>query len=72
MEGGSTIIEYITYGILALIILAMVALLVRTFTLAIGFLSLPIGEALQRWGPARRWIERRTVPQPERVNQESR
>lgn len=61
MEGGSTVIEYITYGILALIILAMIALLMRTFTLAIGFLSLPIGEALQRWAPTRRWIERRAA-----------
>ena len=59
MEGGSTLIEILTYGILALIILAMIALLIRTLTLALGFLSLPLAEALQRWRPTREWLERR-------------
>jgi uncharacterized protein (DUF58 family) len=61
MEGGSTVIEVITYGVLALIILGMVALLVRTFTLALGFLWLPLSDALQRWTLTRRWVERRAA-----------
>ena len=58
MEGGSRIFEYITYGIAAFVIIAMIALLIRTFTLAIGFLTLPFADALDRWPWARRWLER--------------
>ena len=53
MEGGNPFIEYVTYGIAALIILAMIALLIRTLTLVIGFLSLPLSDALHRWRPTR-------------------
>ena len=66
MEGGSDIFRYITYGIAAFVILAMIALLVRTFTLAIGFLSLNFADALQRWRPAREWFERRQAREQER------
>ena len=59
MEGGSRIFEFITYGMVAFVVLAMIALLIRTFTLVIGFLSLNFAESLQRWLPARRWLERR-------------
>ena len=61
MEGGSTFIEFITYGILAFIILGMIALLIRTLTLALGFLSLPLADVLQRWRPTRQWLERRVA-----------
>ena len=61
MEGGNTFIEFITYGILAFIILGMIALLIRTLTLALGFLSLPLSDALQRWRPTRQWLERRAA-----------
>lgn len=49
MEGSNAFIEYLTYGIVALVLLAMIALLIRTLTLVIGFLSLPLADALQRW-----------------------
>jgi len=53
MEGGNAFIEYVTYGIAALIILAMIALLIRTLTLVIGFLSLTMADAWHRWRPTR-------------------
>jgi hypothetical protein len=61
MEGGSVILKFITYGILAFIILGMIALLIRTLTLALGFLSLPLADALQRWRPTRQWLARRAA-----------
>ena len=53
MEGGNAFIEYVTYGIVALVVLAMIALLIRTLTLVIGFLSLTLADAFNRWRPAR-------------------
>ena len=53
MEGSNAFIEYLTYGIVALVLLAMIALLIRTLTLVIGFLSLPLSDALHRWRPTR-------------------
>ena len=53
MEGGNPFIEYVTYGIAALIILGMIALLIRTLTLVIGFLSLTMADTWHRWRPTR-------------------
>jgi len=71
MESGSTLIEILTYGILAFVILAMIALLIRTLTLALGFLSLPLAEALQRWRPTREWLERREARRNARLSNRS-
>jgi hypothetical protein len=71
MESGSTLIEVLTYVILAFVILAMIALLIRTFTLALGFLSLPLAEVLQRWRPTREWLERREARRNARLSNRS-
>jgi len=53
MEGSNAFIEYLTYGIVALVLLAMIALLIRTLTLVIGFLSLTMADTWHRWRPTR-------------------
>jgi hypothetical protein len=58
MEGGSRFIELFTYGIIAFVLLAMIAFLARTLMLTLGFLSLPLSDVLQRWRLTRRWLER--------------
>ena len=72
MEGGSTILKFITYGILAFILLGMIALLIRTFTLALGFLSLPLADVLQRWRPTRQWLERRARRRSPKADEQAR
>ena len=59
MEGGNRFLEYITYGIIAFVLAVMIYFLGRTLKFVLGFLSLPFSDLLQRWGPTRRWIERR-------------
>ena len=51
MEDGNRFIEILTYGVIAFVVLAMIALLIRTLTLVIGFLSLTLADALHRWRP---------------------
>ena len=53
MESGSKFIEIVTYGIVALVVLAMIVLLIRTLTLVIGFLSLTMADTWHRWRPTR-------------------
>jgi|RhiMethySRZTD1v2_1073278.scaffolds.fasta_scaffold05356_4 hypothetical protein len=60
MEGGSRFVEWLTYGIIAIVLFAMVYFLARTLKLTMGFLSLPLSDVLQRWRFTRRWFERRT------------
>ena len=59
MEGGSRIVEYITYVIIAIVIFAMVYFLGRTLKMVLGFLTLNFADAMHRWGPTRRWFARR-------------
>lgn len=72
MEGGSAILKFITYGILAFILLGMIALLIRTLTLALGFLTLPLADALQRWRPTRQWLERRAARRGPKADERAR
>lgn len=59
MEGGGSVINLISLAILAVVLFALAWFAVRTVMFALGFLSLPLAEALARWPAARRWMERR-------------
>ena len=61
MEGGSRFFEYVTYAIIAFVLAAMIYFLARTLKMTLGFLSLPMSDVLHRWGPTRRWLERRSA-----------
>jgi glutathione S-transferase len=58
MEGGSSVVTLITYGILGIVMLAILVLTVRALRLAVGLVSLTLADMLGRWPPVRRWLER--------------
>lgn len=61
MEGGSPILEWITYGIVGVILLALGVLFLRTAWFFTSLLLIPLAQALSRTrfaGPVRRWGER--------------
>lgn len=62
MEHARDLFDYIAIAIIAFVLLAMLALLFRTLTLVLGFLSLPVAESLERWT---RWRRRRASPDSE-------
>ena len=62
MEGGNPILEYLTYGVLGLVALALGILVVRSAWFFLSLLAIPLTETVGRWGPFRgavqRWGER--------------
>ena len=69
MEGGNPIVEYLTYGILALVALALGILAVRSAWFFLSLLAIPLTETVGRWRPFRgavqRWGERGAADDPE-------
>jgi hypothetical protein len=66
MEGGSSILTIITYGILGIVILAILVLTVRALRLAVGLVSLTLADLLGRWPVARRCLVRWGAPKDDR------
>jgi hypothetical protein len=62
MEEARSVLDYLAIGMLGFVLLAMIALLFRTLTLVLGFLSLPIADSLERLAL---WRRRRGKPLPE-------
>ncbi len=62
MEGGSPVLEWITYGIVAFVLLTLGVLFVRTAWFFLSLLAIPVTDALGRTrlfgGVVRRWGER--------------
>lgn len=54
MEGGSPVAEWITYAILAFVLLAMLALALRTLTVVLSILAIPLASTLSRIPAVRR------------------
>ena len=69
MEGGNPILEYLTYGILGLVALALGILAVRSAWFFLSLLAIPLTETIGRWRPFRgaveRWGERGAKDDPE-------
>ncbi len=62
MEGGSPLLEYLTYGVLGLVALALGILALRSAWFFLSLLAIPLTETVGRWRPFRgavqRWGER--------------
>lgn len=62
MEGGSPFVQYLTYGMIAVVLCALGFLAFRTAWFFLSLLVIPLGEAASRWAPAARlatrWGER--------------
>jgi hypothetical protein len=58
MEGGSSFVEYLTYGMVGVVLLALGFLAVRTAWFFLSLLAIPFSEAASRWAPARRALSR--------------
>jgi hypothetical protein len=62
MEGGNPFVEYLTYGMIGVVLLALGFLALRTAWFFLSLLAIPLSEAASRWAPTRRafarWGER--------------
>jgi hypothetical protein len=62
MEGGSPLLEYVTYAIVGIVLCALGVLALRTAWFFLSLLAIPLTEAASRWRPTarivRRWGER--------------
>jgi hypothetical protein len=62
MEGGSKLMEYLTYGVVGFVLLALAVLAVRSAWFFASLLVIPLAESVGRWRPFRdavaRWGER--------------
>ena len=58
MEGGSPVLEWITYAIIGLVLLAMLALALRTVSVVLSILAIPLTSTLSRIPAVRRGLHR--------------
>jgi hypothetical protein len=58
MEGGSPFFEYLTYGVVAIVLGAMLFLLLRTVWFFLSLLAIPLTQVASRWPPAERMLVR--------------
>ena len=69
MEGGSRLLEWVTYGVMGLVLLALGVLFVRSAWFFLSLLVIPLAETVGRWRPFRgmvdRWGERGGRRDPE-------
>jgi hypothetical protein len=58
MEGGSPLLEYLTYGVLGFVALALGILALRSAWFFLSLLAIPLTETVGRWRPFRGAVER--------------
>jgi hypothetical protein len=58
MEGGSPLLEYLTYGVLGLVAFALCVLTLRSAWFFLSLLAIPLAETVGRWRPFRGAVER--------------
>jgi hypothetical protein len=58
MEGGNPILEYVTYGVMGLVLLALGVLAVRSAWFFLSLLAIPLAETAGKWRPFRRAVAR--------------
>ena len=68
MEGGSRVLEYLTYGVIGFVALALGILAVRSAWFFLSLLAIPLAETVGKWRPFRgaveRWGERGALRDP--------
>ena len=71
MEGGNSLIDWISYGILGFVLFALGVLVVRSAWFFLSLLAIPLTDTLARrtrlGGAIRRWGERGADPPPRAV-----
>lgn len=58
MEGGSPFLEYLTYGVIGFVLLALGILAVRSAWFFLSLLIIPLAETVGRWAPFRGMVDR--------------
>lgn len=71
MEGGTTVVDWISYGIIGFVLFALAVLVLRSAWFFLSLLAIPVTDVLARrtrvGGALRRWGERGTVGLPTRA-----
>lgn len=58
MEGGSPLLEYLTYGVIGVVLLIVAAMAVRSAMFFLSLFLVPLADTFGGWAPARRRLER--------------